>query len=88
MISLNERHITENKRFWKTVKPLLLNKVQSSEKVKLAGEDDTLITNEGEVAMAENIDHPLKGIVRYRKHPNIVALVSEFTKECLGMLFF
>ena len=31
---LNEKHITENKCFWKTVKPFLSNKVQSSERIK------------------------------------------------------
>ena len=30
--NLNEKQTTDNKRFWKTVKPFLLNKVQSSEK--------------------------------------------------------
>ena len=49
--SLSEKHITENKCFWKTVKPFLSNKVQISERIKLAEEGDTLITNEEEVAM-------------------------------------
>lgn len=52
--SLNEKHITENKCFWKTVKPFLSNKVLSSETVKLAEEDNTLITNEKEVVMLQN----------------------------------
>ena len=41
--SLREKHITANKCFWKAVKPFLSNKVQSSERTKLAEEDDTLI---------------------------------------------
>ena len=82
------------------------NRAQSSERIKLAEEDDTLITKEEEVALklnyiflnavinlktlnyenfdplSENIDHPtLKGIVKYRKHPSIIAIVSEFTKK-------
>ena len=82
------------------------NRVQPSERIKLAEEDDTLITKEEEVALklnyiflnavinlktlnyenfdplSENIDHPtLKGIVKYRKHPSIIAIVSEFTKK-------
>ena len=40
--------------FWKTVKPFSPNKVQSSEKIKLAEEDDTLVTNEKEFAMKLN----------------------------------
>ena len=52
--SLNEKRITENKYFWKTVKSFLLYKVQSSERIKLAEEDDPLITNEKEFAMKLN----------------------------------
>ena len=33
---------------------------------------------------SENIDHPLKAIFTYRKHPSIIAIVSEFTKECFS----
>ena len=32
--------------------------------------------------LSENIDHPLKDIVKYRKHPKVIAIVSKFTKEC------
>ena len=50
--SLNEEHIIENKCFWETVKPFLSNKVQSSERMKLCEENDTLIKEE--VAMELN----------------------------------
>ena len=33
---------------------------------------------------SENIDHPLKAILKYRKHPSIIAIVSEFTKQCFS----
>ena len=52
--SLNEKHKTESKCFWKTVKPFLSNKGQFSESIKLAEEDNTLITNEDEVEMKLN----------------------------------
>ena len=52
--SLNEKHRTGNKIFWKTVKPFFSKKVQSSERIKLAEEDNTLITNEDEVAIKLN----------------------------------
>ena len=48
----NEKHITENKCLWGTVKLFLSNKVQSSERMKLCEEDDTLIKEE--VAMERN----------------------------------
>ena len=82
---LNKKHITENKCFCKTVKPSLPNKLQSSERIKIAKEDDTL-TTVWEVwkfdFLSENIDHPtLKVILKYRKHPSIIAAASKFTKE-------
>ena len=34
---------------------------------------------------SENTDHPiLKATVKYRKHPRIIAIASEFTKECFS----
>ena len=47
---LNEKQVTDNKRFLKIVEPVLLNKVQSSERINLGEERDSLITNCGEVA--------------------------------------
>ena len=46
--------MSENKWLWKTGKSFLSNKIQSSERIKLAEEDDTLITNDEEVAMKLN----------------------------------
>ena len=40
--NLNEKHVTENKYFWKTIMPFLLDKVQSSERIKLVQEYRTL----------------------------------------------
>ena len=51
---LNEKQITDNKRFWKTVKPLLLNKVQSSERINLTEKNDSLIPDCGDVAKELN----------------------------------
>ena len=42
---LNEKQITDNKHFWKTVKPFLSNKVQSSERINLTDENDSLVTD-------------------------------------------
>ena len=85
------------------------NKVKSSERIKLAKEDDTLTTNEEEVTMklkdfysnvvinfkirkfenfdsfSGNTDHPtLKATVKYKKHPSIISITSEFTNECFS----
>ena len=52
--NLNEKQITDNKRFWKTVKPFLSNKVQSSERINLTDENDSLVTYCGKVAKELN----------------------------------
>ena len=46
----NKKQITDSKRFWKTVKPLLSNKVQSSERINSTDENDSLVTDCGKVA--------------------------------------
>ena len=51
---LSDKYIGENKCFWKTVKHFLSKKAQSSERIKLAEEDDFLATNEEEAAMEMN----------------------------------
>ena len=33
--------------------------------------------------LSENIDHPLKATVRYRKQPSVIAIVSEFNNRNL-----
>ena len=51
---LNEKQITNNKRFWKTVKLFLSNKVQSSERINLTDENNSLVTDGGKVATELN----------------------------------
>ena len=52
--NLSEKQTTNNKRFWKTVKPFLSNKVQSSERINLTDENDSLVTYCGKVAKELN----------------------------------
>ena len=52
---LNDKaNVTDNKRFWKTVKPFLSNKVQSAETINLTDEHDSLVTDCGKVAKELN----------------------------------
>ena len=51
---LNEKQITDNKRFSKTVKPFLSNKVQSLERIDLTEENYSLVENCGRVAKELN----------------------------------
>ena len=52
--NLNEKQITDNKRFWKTVKPFLSNKVQSSERINLTDENDSLVADYGKITTELN----------------------------------
>ena len=49
--NLNEKTITDNKRFWKTVKPFLSKKIHLSERINLTEDkNNSLLTNCEEVA--------------------------------------
>ena len=43
--NLNENDLTDNKQFWRTVKPLLSDKIKSSEKITLVEQRETLDTD-------------------------------------------
>ena len=43
--NLNEKDLTDNKKFWRTVKPLLLDKIKLSEKIILVEQRETLDTD-------------------------------------------
>ena len=102
--NLNEKSITDNKRYWKTVKPFSSKKFLLPERINLTEEENnSLLTNCEEVAkelnnffanvvknlnipnyencasLAENINDPtLKAIAKWRNHPIILAIASEY----------
>ena len=43
--NLNEKDLTDNKQFWRTVKPLFSDKIKSSEKITLVEKRETLDMN-------------------------------------------
>ena len=43
--NLNEKDLTDNKQFWRTVKPLLSDKIKSSEKITFVEQRETLDTD-------------------------------------------
>ena len=43
--NLNEKNLTDNKQFWRTVKPLLSDKIKSSKKMTLIEQKETLDTD-------------------------------------------
>ena len=44
--NLNEKYLTDNKQFWRTVKPLLSGKIKSSKKITLVEQRETLDTDD------------------------------------------
>ena len=96
--NLNEKDITDNKKFWKTVKPFLSDKSINSDKIHL-NENGELINSKSKTAEVlnefflnivknlkipeyENLNHNfekvkdpvLKAILKYKKHPSIIAI--------------
>ena len=70
---LNEKDLSDNKKFWGIVKSLLLNKVVFSEKITLV-EDDNIVVNDTSEPVSHNIGGPLmKAIIKYRFHLGIIA---------------
>ena len=101
--NLNEKNITDNKPFWKTVKPFLSKKIHLSDIINLTEKEiNSLLTNfqvakelnnffanvvknlkiynyENCDCLAEIIDDPtLKAIVKWRNHPSIPAVASDY----------
>ena len=51
--NLNKKNVTDNRKFWKTVKPVLSNKFDNNEKITLV-DNEKIITNDKEVAKVLN----------------------------------
>ena len=51
--NLNEKNVIDNRKFWKTVKPMLSNKFVNNEKITLA-DNEKIITNDQEIANVLN----------------------------------
>ena len=51
--NLNEKHFTDNKTFWKIVKPFLSNKITSKEKITLI-EKNEIVSNDESTAQVLN----------------------------------
>ena len=74
--NLNEKNITGDKKFWKTITPFLLDKFLSTERINLTEIDKIINFNvpehhDCEGLSGNNSDPILKVIAKYRNHPSI-----------------
>ena len=71
---MGENNVADNKKLWKTVKPLLSEKSVSREKTNLTRNQNKL-NSESEKAETENINDPLlEAILKYKNHPSILGI--------------
>ena len=75
--NLNEKDITDNKKFWKTVKPFLSDKSINSDKIHL-NENGELINSESKTA--EVLNEFFSNIVKNLKIPEYENLNPNFEK--------
>ena len=68
--NLSVENVCDNKKFWKVVKPLLSNKIVSSEKITLV-EGTKNFKNGKETAKVLAV---VGAILKYRTHPSIIAI--------------
>ena len=65
--NLDTKSVTDNKKFWQTVKPLFSNKVKAETVIKLA-ENDAMIDYESEIA--KNFNEYFINIVKKTRNIN------------------
>ena len=103
--NLDKRKVSDNKLFWKTVKPSLFNKFNARERISLR-ENGEIVKTEKETAevfnnffgnilmnlnisqysdfdpIIENVkDSTLKAILKYEKHPRILAIRTKCNRN-------
>ena len=66
---LNEKDVADNKNLWKTVKPLLSDKIKSNEKITIVG-DDKIFTQE--IKVAEELNSFFSNVVKNLKIPEYI----------------
>ena len=64
--NLSEKDVADNKKFWKTVKPFLSDKLKSNEKITLV-EDDKIFTQD--IKVAEELNSFFSNVVKNLKIP-------------------
>ena len=77
--NLNEKDVIENKKFWKTVKPLLSDKAKSSEYITLVHEDKIITTYDGNAKILNSF---FSNVVQHLKIPEFKHI--DLSGECIS----
>ena len=77
--NLNEKDVIDNKKFWKTVKPLFSDKVKSSEKITLVHEDKIITTDDENGKILNSF---FSNVVKHLKIPEFKDI--DFSAECIS----
>ena len=77
--NLNEKDVIDNKKFWKTVKPLFSDKVKSSEKITLVHEDKIITADDENVKILNSC---FSNLVKHLKIPEFKDI--DFSAECIS----
>ena len=70
---MDEKNVIDNKKFWKTVKPLLSDKSVSREKINLT-ENEKMLTSESETA--ETLNNFFSNIVKKLIFQNLIQIIQ------------
>ena len=81
--NINKKDVIDNKKFWKTVKPLFSDMVKSFEKIKLVHEDK-IITTDDENAMVLNSS--FSNVVKHLKFWNSDILIFQQNASLILLL--
>ena len=77
--NLNEKDVIDNKRFWKTVKPLFSDKVKSCEKNTLVHEDKIITTDDENAKILNSF---FSNVVKHLKISEFKDI--DFSAECIS----
>ena len=76
--NLNEKDVIDNKKIWKTVKPLFSDKAKSSEKITLVHEDKIITTDDENAKILNSF---FSNVVKHLKIPEFKDI--DFSAECI-----
>ena len=81
--NINKKDVIDNKKFWKTVKPLFSDMVKSFEKIKLVHEDKIITTDDEN---AKVLNSSFSNVVKHLKFWNSDILIFQQNASLILLL--